>query len=257
MTEKTPGRIQVLMKCVAVLDLLAEQNAATAAEIAEHIEEPRSTVYRLLETLQAVGYVEAGSGRGTYQLGLDLFRLGHAVAQRFDSRSAARPVMKRLHEETEQTVFLTVRKGFEAVCIERVEGRWVQLMALQLGGSLPLHIGAGPRVLLAAQEDAFIDSYLDGRTLLRLTDHTLIAPQAVRSDVDTTRSRGYSISDEDDVLGMAAIGAPIRMYDGAVTAALSLSGPKPAILAAQEAPMIELVTDAASEISRMLGYAAA
>ena len=55
---------------------------------------------------------------------------------RFDERQAALPVMRRIHEETEETVYLCVRRGREAVCIERLDGLWVQSMALRLGGSL-------------------------------------------------------------------------------------------------------------------------
>ena len=72
-------------------------------------------------------------------------RLGAAVIERLDERQAALPVMERIHEATGETVFLLVRRGDDAVCIERLEGLRVQSLALRLGGSLPLHVGAGPR----------------------------------------------------------------------------------------------------------------
>ncbi len=151
------GRIQVLDKAAALIERLAEHGEASAVQLAEWIGEPRSSVYRLLDGLRAIGWVEPGGRRGTYRLGLGLFRVGSRVTRRFDERAAARPVMERLHAHTEQTIFLTIRSGFEGVCIERVDGRWVQNMALQLGGSLPLHVGAGPRVLLAAADDEFVE----------------------------------------------------------------------------------------------------
>ena len=253
-SDEPQGRIQVLDKIAALLDRLGEHGEASAVQLAEWISEPRSSVYRLLDGLRAVGWVEPGSRRGTYRLGLPLFRLGSRVTRRFDERAAARPVMERLHARTEQTIFLTVKSGFEGVCIERVDGRWVQNMALQLGGSLPLHVGAGPRVLLAASEDAFVESYLAARPLTRFTPHTITTPGALWADVEATRSNGYAISDEDDVLGMAAVGAPIHDHEGRVTATLSLSGLKSTVLEGETEQSLELIRTAAGEVSRTLGH---
>jgi DNA-binding IclR family transcriptional regulator len=248
------GRVQLLDKAAALLDRLARDGELSGARLAEALGEPRSSVHRLLDGLRAVGYVEPGSRRGSYRLGLKLFRLGSSVPGRFDERAAARPVMERLHAQTEQTIFLTVRSGFEGVCIERVDGRWVQNMALQLGGSLPLHVGAGPRVLLAGADDAFVDAYLARGELERFTAHTITTADALWADVRATRAAGHAISDEDDVLGMAAVGAPIRDHDGHVTATVSLSGPKPTVLGQERRRSLALIAEAAAEISRALGY---
>jgi DNA-binding IclR family transcriptional regulator len=255
-SDEPQDRIQVLDKIAALLDRLGEHGEASAVQLAEWIGEPRSTVYRLLGGLRAIGWVEPGSRRGTYRLGLALFRLGSRVTRRFDERAAARPVMERLHGRTEQTIFLTVRSGFEGVCIERVDGRWVQNMALQLGGSLPLHVGAGPRVLLAASPDDFIASYIAEAGLTRFTAHTITTAERLWADVAATRENGYAISDEDDVLGMAAVGAPVRDHEGRVTATLSLSGPRPTVLGAETAQSLELIRAAAVEVSQTLGHSA-
>ena len=92
--------------------------------------------------------------RGTYRLSLKLFDLGSTVLDRFDERASALPVMQRLHDETGPTVFLCVRRGLEAVCIERIDGARVTLLELRLGGSLPLHLGAAPRRLLRSSPRA-------------------------------------------------------------------------------------------------------
>src|SRR5204863_7152760 len=116
---------------------------------AELLHEPRTTVYRLLTGLQALDMVEVGSRAGTYRLGWRLLRLGSAVIERLDERQAALPVMERIHERTGETVFLCVRRGDDAVCIERIDGLRVQSLALRLGGSLALHLASGSRVPLA------------------------------------------------------------------------------------------------------------
>jgi DNA-binding IclR family transcriptional regulator len=253
-SAESQGRIQVLDKVALLLDRLGEHGEASAVQLAEWLGEPRSSVYRLLDGLRAVGWVEPGARRGTFRLGIGLFRLGSRVTPRFDERGAARPVMERLHARTEQTIFLTVRSGFEGVCIERVDGRWVQNMALQLGGSLPLHVGAGPRILLAAADDEFVARYIEQGPLTRFTQRTITTASALWKDVRATRANDYAISDEDDVLGMAAVGAPIRDHEGRVTATLSLSGPRPTVLEKEADRSLELVRSAAQEVSSALGH---
>lgn len=246
--------VQVVAKVGALLDCLAEEGETTASELADRIGEPRSTVYRLLTTLQRLDMVEPGSRRGTYRLGLALLRLGSTVVARFDERQAALPVMERIHEETGETVFLCIRRGHEAVCIERLDGRRVQSLALRLGGSLPLHAGAAPRVLLAFEPETLWTEYVGAQRLEAFTDTTPTTRAALFSSLEEVRERGYAISDEDVTLGIAAIGAPIFDYRGSLRAALSVSGVRPAILGDHGAGLTKLVVEGADEVSRTLGH---
>jgi DNA-binding IclR family transcriptional regulator len=246
--------VQVLGKVALILDVLAEEQEVSAGRLADLIGEPRSTVYRLLSSLQTLDMVEPGSRRGTYRLGLKLLRLGSAVVARFDERQAALPVMERVHEETEETVFLCIRRGYEAVCIERIDGRWVQSMGLRLGGSLPLHVGAAPRALLAFESREFWEEYLGRGKLEPFTPSTPVSKAALFGALEATREIGASISDGDVVMGIAAVGAPIFDHNGKVCAALSMSGPQPAILGDNAEASCALVANAAADISRALGY---
>ena len=246
--------VQVLGKVSLILDALADEQEVSASRLADLIGEPRSTVYRLLSTMQMLDMAEPGSRRGTYRLGLKLLRLGSAVVSRFDERRAALPVMERLHEETEETVFLCVRREDEAVCIERIDGRWVQSMALRLGGALPLHVGAAPRALLAFEPREQWDRYLRRGKLRRFTEHTPATRTSLIEALEEIRESGSSVSDEDVVLGMAAVGAPVFDHRGNVCAAVSLSGPRPTILGESESLSRRLIVDAGAAISRALGH---
>jgi len=246
--------VRVLGKAARLLDLLAEEGEQTVQALADAAEEPRSSVYRLLAGLRQTELVEPGSRRGTYRLGIKLLRLSGAVIGRFDERGAALPAMEQLHEQTEETVFLSVMRGREAVCIERIEGRWVQSMALLLGGGLPLHIGAGPRTLLAMSGRAAWMEYLAGGELHPFTPHSLTDPDALLAELEATAKRGYAISDEDVVVGMAALGAPIFDYRGELRAAISVSGPKPRMLGEQREANIAAIQRAVRDSSRALGF---
>jgi len=254
MTEgRGPNPVQILAKAAAALEQMGDNGEMTAAELAGLLGEPRSSIYRLLASLSDAGLVEQGSTRGTYQLGMKLFQLGSKVAQRFDERQLALPVMERLHNATEQTVFLCVRRHDQAVCIERLHGKHVQTLALTLGGVLPLHVGAGPQVLLAYGSEQFREAYLSGRRFQRLTPKTSTSARQVRRDLDEIRRFGYAVSDEDVTVGIAALGAPIFDHTGQIRAALSISGVKPAILGGEVEKLKRLVVEGAAEVSRALG----
>lgn len=243
----------MLAKASAILDCLEQEPELTAGQLAARTGEPRSTTYRLLDSLRDLGFVEPGSGSGTVRLGLKLFRLGGAVMTRFDTRQAALPVLERLQEATGETIFLAVRRGLECVCIERLEGERVQSLALRLGGSLPLHAGAVSRALLAFEPETVWRELLDAGPLERFTEHTIVRRADVVAGLREVRARGYAISDEDVTLGIAAIGAPIFNHQGEVCAALSISGVKPATMGPEHDRLCRLAVAGAAEISAALG----
>ena len=247
------GSVAVLGKASALLDFIAAEGEPTPGRLAELAGEPRSTVYRLLATLQELELVEAGPRRGTYVLGLRLFRLGSAVVSRFDVRQAALPVMERVHEETGETTFLCVARGDEAVCIERIDGKQVNLLALRLGGSMLLHTGSAPRAILAFQPPETWDTYLDKVELEAFTPKSFTTRDAVIEELRATRDRGYAVSDEDVTLGVASVGVPIFDHRGAVKASVSVGGLRDPILG-KGSQVLALARDAAAEISRSLGH---
>lgn len=252
---RSGNSVQVLAKAALLLDRVAEEGEASTARLAELVGEPRSTVYRLLSSLQLLDMVEAGSRRGTYRLGMKLLRLGSAVTARFDERQAALPVMERIHEETGETVFLCVRRGRDAVCIERLDGQRVQSLALRLGGSLPLHAGAAPRALLAYEPREAWEEYVAEGSLDPFTPNTPITSDGLFHKLAEVRRLGYSVSNEDVTIGIAALGAPIFDYRGRPRAAISISGIRAGILGEDVVErMIDLVVEGAREISASLGH---
>lgn len=244
--------IAVLEKVGLVLNLLAEHWELTATEIADLLDEPRSSVYRLLRALRERGYVEQPR-RGVFTLGLRLFELGYAVAARFNLRDAALPAMQRVHEATEDTVLLFIERDGRAVCIERLDGRNVRLEIVDVGESLPLHSGAAPRLLLAYSNTSAIDEYLGRAHLEPLTVFSPTTAADVRGRLAEVVDHGYAVSDQDLVLGVASIAAPIRDHRGVVVAAISYSG-LAATLLRDRTVSVKLVREAAAEASRRLGW---
>jgi DNA-binding IclR family transcriptional regulator len=248
-------KVKVLGKAARLLEALAECPDSTAPSLAQQLGEPRPTVYRLVQDLMALDYVEEGRRPGTYRLGLGLFRLGSLVGLRFDVRETAAPLMDELHRALEETVYLVIRRHHEAVCIDRIEGLHIRAMALQLGGSLPLHLGGGPRALLAYQPRKYWDEYFSNVKLEPMTPRTPTSKASIVALLEETLRLGYSVSDEDVTLGITSIGAPVFDHTGQVKAALSIGGLRSTIMEkGGRERAVKLVTGTATEISRRMGY---
>ena len=145
------GSLGVIGKATSLLDQLAANGELSAAGLSESAWRAATTVYRLIRALEQAEFVEPADRAGSYRLGLKLFRLGGAVVARFDERQAALPHMEALHATTGETVFLCIRRGTRGGLHRADRGSRAVSLALTLGGVLPLHAGAAPRVLLAEQ----------------------------------------------------------------------------------------------------------
>src|SRR6478736_8287307 len=191
--ERDSGGLELISKAGAVLDILEQHKEASAAELAAALGEPLSSVYRLLQSLTATGWVDRGSRRGPYRLGLSLMTIGGLVEDHLDIREASLPSLRDLAKATGVTSFLCVRRGSRAVCLERIEGYAVQSLAMQLGGSLPLYAGAAPRALLAFLPPAEQHAVLKVR-IGPAGDPARPDPAAIEADIYEVRCRGYAVS---------------------------------------------------------------
>jgi DNA-binding IclR family transcriptional regulator len=250
-----PSHPDGLDTAVRVLDVLEAEGEAGPSRVALAAGIRRRDAASLLDRLCDLGLIERSEGAGTYRLGLRLFRLGAAVGRRLEVRQAARPVLEDIHRATEETVYLCVRRGDDALCVDRIDGLWVQSLTLRVGETLPLHLGAASRALLAYESEAFLRDYLGRATLMPLTERTPPTRAAVRRELRAVVERDYAVSDGDIRLGIAAVGAAIRDHTGAVVAALSVGGLRPSILG-DEATTARLVVEGAARVSRALAFEA-
>lgn len=253
MTTEVVSQVQVIDRAVALLGVLADEPRPVAlAELARRTGLAKPTARRVLAALEQHRLCER-SAVGTYELGLGLFELGMRVYNRIDLRLAGRAVLEELCAATGLTVYLCVRRGDTAVCIDCILGRYEHTFGLKLGGTLPLHVGAAGKAVLAWGGDDVVERYLAAGPLDRLTAKTMTDPEMVRADLALSRRRGYTLSDEDVIVGAAAIGAPLFDHTGAAVAGISVSGLRPQVLGAARAELVDAVRAAAASTTRRLG----
>jgi DNA-binding IclR family transcriptional regulator len=213
--------VRVIGKAVAALDAFLDgSNALTAAELARRLGMSRSTVHRLLTTMERHRLVDR-TETGAYGLGIHLFRLGSAVPVRAVLGRIAEPALAALAERFAVSAYLSVRDGERALCIARIDRGPVKTTTYQVGETLPLHLGAGPNVLMSELPAAELDRILE-RRLLAMTPHTTVDPAAIRSRLATIRDTGLAYAPDDVEVGLAAMGVPVRDRSEELVGAVSV-----------------------------------
>lgn len=212
----------ILQRSADLVALLASRGAMVPTEIAEHVDTPRSSVYRLGDALRDAAMLEQTDAQ--LRLSLRWLRLADVARAGMSEWQGARTVLDELARATRQTVFLTVPRANEAICIDWARGEAVHVLLLKPGRALPLYAGAAGRVTLAYGRDD-PTAYLADAPFEPYTDRTLTTAAQLRRDIALTKTQGYVVSDGDVTDGIGALGAPLFWTtSGGFAGALSIGG---------------------------------
>lgn len=245
--------MSIISKMMRTLSALAKVGDTTATNLAAELDEPVTSVYRMLGHLDGIGWVERGDGRGHYRLGIDLVSIAHAIESSLDVRRLAAETLKDLHRQTHESAYLCMRHDYRAVCMERFDGRFIQSAELPLGGSLPLHRGASALAILAFEPVEFRRSYVATLTQADANPFTEADAQALATTLEKVRSDGFAVSDGDVTPGVLTVSAPVFSHRGRVLGSIALSGLR-ARVDLDTLKFVSLVKTGAETVSRELGY---
>jgi DNA-binding IclR family transcriptional regulator len=182
----------------------------------------KGTVHRILSGLSANGWIEQEEQSGSYFLGLQILSLAVAAANRFELAQRSAPIISRLADSTQDTVYLSLRSGYDAVCICRHEGSFpIKTITLNVGDRRPLGIGAGSLALLAFLPSDEIEKILDANRVAR--QQYPINDQQLRNMIKHAQEYGFTYNDERLVRGMSGIGIPVFRSDRMPIAAISVA----------------------------------
>lgn len=245
------GAVQSVDRAVAILELLARHGTLGVTELAGEIGVHKSTVSRLVATLERRGLV-APDQRGKVELGPGLMRLAGAAGARLDVVQEARPVARLLATSTQETVNLVVMGRGAALYVDQVVASGATPSYNWVGQHAPLHATSNGKMLLCELPDEELVSTVG--ELTRFTDRTVTDLDALRDDLALARERGWTVvSDELDV-GLTAVAAPIRNLRGEICATLSVSGPTHRLDGARIEQIRPLLLEAAEDVSARMGW---
>ncbi len=248
------GDIRAVVKAVQVLRLLGDDSKDLGVvELSRRLHVHKSTVSRLLATLERHGLVSRDPQSDKFGLGTGLISLAGAALQRIDLRAIAREHLERLAEATRETVNLAILDGKQVVNIEKLPSPHYIRDIGWIGRRSPLHCTSTGKALIVDLPRGERRRLLGAR-LKRYTLRTICEWDALERELARVRKQGFAVGREELEPGLVAVAAPIYDRGGVVVAAVSVSGPS---FRFTRVPLRECsgrVVAAACGISQALGH---
>jgi DNA-binding IclR family transcriptional regulator len=216
--------VPALMRGLQVLQSLSGgTRRLSLSELAEAIGVTRSSAYRLVYTLDHMGFLKSDAQTKTYTLGPQALRIGYAYLKSRDLVAVAAPHLEHLRDVTGWSAHLGELQGRDVVYLARIATRRSVASNVQVGARLPAHATAMGRVLLAALPDSEIRALYRGRTLQSYSAQTPSTVEALLAQLNVDRSNGFVLQDSGFEAGVASVAAPIRDVAGETIAAINVS----------------------------------
>ena len=246
--------IQVLERAMNILDLLATENKkCSIAEISTKLDLSSSTVHRILNTLLSKRFVEKDESSKLYYLGSHLIFLGQRAFNYVELRKIAMPLIKKLSEKTGEDVYLAIRSGYHGFIIDKEIGNQ-HIKYVEMPGNInELHCGAIRKVLLAFQNEEFIDEYTSRPDLVKYTDNTVVDPDVLRKQLKIIKNDGYAITYAEYIDGVFGFGAPIFDSTNEIVASMGILAPEIRINDKNKNELVNNVKKCSIEISKRMG----
>lgn len=245
---------QSVSKALQLLQLFIEEEELTLHEISVRANMPKSTAYRLLTTLESHQFLyktKETKHDSRYQLGLKLLEYGQLVADRLELRGIALPYMEQLANKINEAIHLVVINKDVATYIEKVDSTRALRLNTRIGKSSPLHIGSGPKLLLAFLPEEKQTSILQKPLHLhgKEVDKNQLHNQLVK-----IKKQGFAYSIGEQDANTTGISYPIYNYESNVVAALAVSGLSTYYEGENLQEIKKQASATAQAISRKLGY---
>jgi len=242
--------VQSIDRAMLIIDILISDESKgewQISELAKKTSLPLGTLHRLLSSLIKYGLVVQMPDTKHYKAGDKWMEVGLRQLDKIDFRLVARPVMERLANQVEESIYLNIVSGIDGIVIEKIDSPLKIRIAENLGIRIPLHIGAPNKAILAHMKVYEMEQVLNQMKL------TLNGIQKIKQQLGEIKRNGYAVSESEQTEDTAAIAAPIIGYNNKILAALSVNVPGFRFTQERIPILIEEVIKAAEEISMKVG----
>lgn len=248
------GSVQSLSRAFSLLNRLGNSaQGQTLSDLAGGAALASSTTHRLLTSMRHEGFVDYDEQAGLWSIGLRAFTVGNAYLKKRDFIAQARPFMRRMVVNTQETSNLGVLAGDHHVFLSQVECSQMMRMVSELGKPGPVHAAGVGKVLLSALSAREVTAIVRRTGLKPLTKHTITTPSALLSELQKVREQGFAVDNEEQALGLRCIAANIFDENGDAIAAVSLSGPTVRVSVDRVSELSAAVVATAREITSAIG----
>lgn len=239
--------IRAVGRALAIFDAFDNEHLSlTLQEISERIRMPKTTAFRLVNTVERAGFLIRMDNQ-QYCLSLKLVRLAGMVRSTLSMRDIARPIMAEVNSKTSETITLNTVSGSDRMVLEVVDTPSPLMSMARPGQHSSLLFGASGRILLAHMDEADLEKVLKATPAGKEIDRPALDRELARF-----RRQGYALSRGQRVAGLTAISVPVFEIDGKVRHCLALTGPSVRV-DVRDLDFAEIMIAAGRDLSNRLG----
>lgn len=252
---RQPESVAAVLKVFAILQALSERPETGISDLSVRLAMPKATVYRFLQTMKTLGFVQQEADTERYGLTMRLYELGTRSLRNPDLVELAKPHMQRLSDATGETVHLGTLIDSEIIYVHKVDSRHMLGMYSRIGRRAPLHCTAIGKVLMAWESPERRTTILQGCDFKAYRDKTITTLAEFEQELERTLAQGFGQDREefDEHIRCAAI--PIFDRHSHVCAGLSVSFPSFRYDLAREPELVSMLREASRDVSKQLGCA--
>jgi IclR family transcriptional regulator, acetate operon repressor len=246
--------VQSVDRALSIIEALAEDDEGyRLTDLAIRTGLSSSTVHRLLTTLEKRRFVQFDRDESTWHIGAQSFAVGSTFVRRRNFTTQALPYLRKLRDQTRETANLAVVDDGAMVVLTRVESREIMRSVTKVGGRVPMVASGLGKALLAtySEQDVFAIIQRDG--MPRLTSKSIVRAGELCKSLHDIRRQGYSVDDEEALMGLRCVSAVVYDDRSEPLAAISVSG-KTSRVPNDRLPILgKLVQAVAAEMTTALG----
>nr|WP_238295832.1 IclR family transcriptional regulator [Caballeronia novacaledonica] len=228
-----------------------------APELARRLEIPRTTVFRLLQTLESLGFLERVDKDRSYRLGVAVLRLGFEYLSSLELTDFGAPIIERLRDETGFTSHIVIRDGRDIVFVAKAQSyeSGFSSVRVHVGTRLPAHATVHGRLLMSGLTFKELKALFPESKLQQYTERTPRTVTQLYKLIQEDIQRGFVVSESSFERGISVVTAPVRDDIGQVAAVITVTIPRAEITPRELASgLVEKVRAAADELSLRLNY---
>lgn len=216
--------VPALSQGLATLALFSRKRTRiTAPEISRELNLPRTTVFRILHTLQTMGFICREDDERHFRPGPGLLGAGFSFIASLDYVEVAQPILQRLRDATGWSAHMAIRDGIDIVYVARCAAHSTVRSSVSIGSRLPLHATVMGRVLSWEMSEADIEALYEGKTLQRFSEQTPLTTKDFARLVAADRARGYAYSQSFFERGVSSVATPVRDASNQIIASINLT----------------------------------
>jgi IclR family KDG regulon transcriptional repressor len=248
------NHVKSVLKAFLVMDELDSAGELSIGEISERLSMDKGTVHRIVNTIKEAGYVIQNQDNKKYANSIKLLAMGNRVLERTGIQKIARPYMKNIWDKTGETVNVGMMVDGNIIYIDKIESKSPIKVGQGIGTKVPIHCTGMGKVILAFTPEPEKNNILNNLNLERYTPHTFVSKNEFEENINEIMNNGYAIDDEEYVVGLICIAAPIFNHYNIPIAAISISCPKYRFKEDHHKELFStLIKEAAASISRQIG----